>query len=142
LELIDKTLILRKLAELDTYLTQIKEYRDISVEQYRADWKSQRIIDRTLQLMIELCVDVANHIISEKALSVPTSYANTFEILESSQLISDKLANTMVQMAKFRNILVHQYAEIDAAIVVNILGSHLDDFNLFRNEAVNVVKQG
>ncbi len=140
--MIDKTLILRKLAELDTYLTQIKEYRDISVEQYRADWKSQRIIDRTLQLMIELCVDVANHIISEKALSVPTSYANTFEILESSQLISDKLANTMVQMAKFRNILVHQYAEIDAAIVVNILGSHLDDFNLFRNEAVNVVKQG
>jgi uncharacterized protein YutE (UPF0331/DUF86 family) len=139
--LIDKTLILRKLTELDTYLTQIKEYRYISAEEYRADWKKQRIIDRTLQLMIELCVDVANHIISEKALPVPTSYGNTFEILERSKLMSDKLANTMVQMAKFRNILVHQYTEIDAAIVVNILRNHLDDFNLFRNEAVNIVKQ-
>lgn len=139
--MINKTLILRKLTELDTYQKQIEEYREISVEQYRADWKTQRIIERTLQLMIELCVDIANHIISEKELPVPTSYANTFEILNQAGLISNELAKTMVKMAKFRNILVHQYTEIDAAIVVAILRDRLNDFILFRDEIATLMKR-
>ena len=36
-------------------------------------------------------------------------------------------------MAKFRNIVVHQYDEIDQAIVVNILKKHLGDFYAFRD---------
>ena len=133
--------MLRKLTELDTYLTQIEEYRAISVEQYGADWKTQRIIERTLQLMVELGVDIANHIISAKALPVPTSYANTFEILNQAGFISNGLTRTMVRMAKFRNILVHQYTEIDAAIVVAILHDHLNDFVLFRDEIAAIMKR-
>ncbi len=46
--MVDKALILRKLTELETYLKQVKEYSGISVEQYQADWKIQRIVERTL----------------------------------------------------------------------------------------------
>lgn len=137
----DKLLILRKLTELDTYLQQIGEYQAIPVDEYRGDWKIQRIIERTLQMMIELCVDIANHIISEKALPVPTSYADTFEILKRYLLISDSLAETMIRMAKFRNILVHQYTQVDALIVVSILQAHLNDFTLFRNEIVDLLQE-
>ncbi|MCC8999722.1 MAG: DUF86 domain-containing protein [Candidatus Contendobacter sp.] len=137
----DKLLILRKLTELDTYMQQIGEYQAISVGEYRGDWKIQRIIERTLQMMIELCVDIANHIISEKALPVPTSYADTFEILKRYFLISDSLAEIMVRMAKFRNILVHQYTQVDALIVVSILQAHLNDFTLFRNEIVDLLQE-
>jgi uncharacterized protein YutE (UPF0331/DUF86 family) len=89
--LVDRALILRKLAELETYLQQIREYEQITVDEYQSDWKAQRIIDRTLQLMIELCMDIANHIISDKQLPVPTSYANAFEILHQAGLISRQL---------------------------------------------------
>lgn len=139
--MVDKALILRKLTELETYLKQAKEYSGISVEQYQADWKIQRIVERTLQLMVEVCVDIANHIISDRDLAVPTSYANTFEILNRSGLISNELVQTMVRMAKFRNILAHQYTEVDAAIVVAILHGHLNDFNLFRDEIISILKQ-
>jgi uncharacterized protein YutE (UPF0331/DUF86 family) len=139
--LVDKALILRKLTELETYLKQVKEYSGISVEQYQADWKIQRIVERTLQLMVEVCVDIANYIISDRDLAVPTSYANTFEILNRSGLISNELVQTMVRMAKFRNILAHQYTEVDAAIVVAILHGHLNDFNLFRDEIISILKQ-
>ncbi len=139
--MVDKALILRKLTELGTYLKQVKEYSGISVEQYQADWKIQRIVERTLQLMVEVCVDIANHIISDRDLAVPTSYANTFEILNRSGLISNELVQTMVRMAKFRNILAHQYTEVDATIVVAILHGHLNDFNLFRDEIISILKQ-
>ena len=38
--MVDKTLILRKLAELEEYLEQIKEYKNITIEQYSKDWKT------------------------------------------------------------------------------------------------------
>ena len=139
--LVDETLILRKLADLEIYVRQVKEYQGISVEQYRADWKTQRIIERTLQLMVENCADIANHIVSDRGLAVPTSYANTFEVLNQSGFLSNELTQTMVQIAKFRNILVHQYTQVDAAIVVNILGAHLDDFLRFRDEIVVILKR-
>ena len=138
--MVDRALVLRKLAELELYLQQIREYQQISVDEYRSDWKTQRIIDRTLQLMIELCMDIANHIISDKQLPVPTSYANTFEILQQAGLISQQLMEIAVNMAKFRNILVHQYADVDATTVVAILHSHLNDFILFRDEIVQLTQ--
>jgi len=136
--LVDRALVLRKLAELEMYLQQVREYEHISVDEYRSDWKTQRIIDRTLQLMIEICLDISNHIIADKKLPVPTSYANTFEILQQAGLIGQQLMEITANMAKFRNILVHQYTDVDATMVVAILHSHLNDFILFRDEIVQL----
>jgi uncharacterized protein YutE (UPF0331/DUF86 family) len=136
----DDVLILRKLAQLDTYGKQIDEYCGIGVEAYRGSWKTQRIVERTLQLMIELCTDIANHLISEKELPVPTSYANTFEILSQSELLTRELAERMVRMVRFRNILVHQYTDVDAEIVVTILENNLGDFRAFRNAVSTLLK--
>ena len=49
--MVDKTLILRKLSTLDEYLKQIGEYAFITVQAYADDWKTQRIVERTLQMM-------------------------------------------------------------------------------------------
>ena len=56
---VDRDLLRRKLAELAEYVTQVSEYRDLTVEGYRADWRTQRVIERTLQMAIEVCLDVA-----------------------------------------------------------------------------------
>jgi uncharacterized protein YutE (UPF0331/DUF86 family) len=54
---VDRDLLRRKLAELSEYVTQVSEYRDLTAERYRADWKTQRIVERTLQMAIEACVE-------------------------------------------------------------------------------------
>jgi uncharacterized protein YutE (UPF0331/DUF86 family) len=138
--LVDKNLILRKIAELEEYLGQIREFSGITVEQYRGDWKVQRIVERTLQVMIELCVDIANHIISDQKLRVPTTYADTFKVLHEARLINKSLYNTMDKMAKFRNIVVHNYDKIDQAIVVMILKGYLDSFVTFRDQIIKLMK--
>lgn len=37
--MVDKTLLLRKLAELEKYLGQIREFSTVSAEQYSSDWE-------------------------------------------------------------------------------------------------------
>jgi uncharacterized protein YutE (UPF0331/DUF86 family) len=139
--MVDEALLLRNLAELENYLGQIKEYDDIVVEQYVRDWKTQRIVERTLQMMIETCVDIAGHIISDKRYRVPKSYGETFRVLREENVLGDGLCEPMEKMAEFRNIVVHSYDKVDAEIVVNILRNHLDDFLHYRNAILAFLKR-
>ena len=139
--MVDKALLLRKLAELENNLEQIREYSNITIEQYSSDWKIQRIIERTLQIMIETCVDISGHIISDKGYRIPKSYADTFRILYEENILEKELFEIMEKMAKFRNIVVHNYDEVDASIVVNILNGHLGDFLTYKNAIINILKE-
>lgn len=136
MELVDKLLIGRKLAQLDTYLAQIREFSKISIAAYKSDWKTQRIVERTLQMLIELRIDIANHIISDEGLRLPSGYADTFTVLMEKKVINRNLLKTMDKMAKFRNVVVHQYEKIDPAIVVSILHQNLKDFESYKKAII------
>jgi len=138
--MVDETLILRKLSELDEYNKQINEYEKITVAQYSDDWKIPRIIERTLQMMIETCVDIASHIIADMGYRVPKSYSDTFKVLYEENIVSSKLFNSLEKMAKFRNIVVHHYDKVDAKIVVGILKKDLKDFMGYRDAIISFLK--
>jgi len=129
--MVDVALVLRKLASLDDYRKQIAEFSSVTVDDYRGDWKVQRIVERTLQMMIELCTDIAGHIIADQALRAPETYADTFRVLGEAGILTTEQMTVMEKMAKFRNVVVHQYEAVDAEIVALILRKHLDDFQLF-----------
>ena len=59
--MVDRDLVRRRLALLDTYLEQLAPYRGIDRSAYDHDWRTQRIVERTLHLAIETCMDVADH---------------------------------------------------------------------------------
>jgi uncharacterized protein YutE (UPF0331/DUF86 family) len=134
--MVDRDLLLRKLADLDQYLGQVSEYRDITIDQYRGDWKTQRIVERTLQMTIELCVDIANHIIADRGLRVPATYSEAFDVLGEAGLLDAARRDVMIRMSKFRNVIVHDYARVDPTIVVQILREHLEDFTRFKAAAL------
>jgi len=138
--LVDKSLILRKLGEMEEYLKQVNEFAGISLEVYSTDWKVQRIVERTLQMIIETCVDIANHIISDKGYRIPEGYGDTFKVLCEEGILEKDLFEIMEGMAKFRNILVHHYDKVDEEIVVGILRGHLDDFHPFRDAILAFLK--
>ena len=95
---------------------------------YKSDWKIQRIVERTLQVLIELCIDMANHIISDEDLRLSTGYADTFRVLMENNIISKELCKSMEKMAKFRNVIVHQYESIEPSIIISILHKNLVRF--------------
>ena len=138
--MVDKTLILRKFSNLDEYLGQIGEYSPISLEDYAQDWKIQRIVDRTLQMMIETCLDVAGHIISDEGFRVPETYADMFKILVENQILEKSQSEPLNRMTKFRNIVVHQYEKVDPTIVIGILRNNLGDFEKYKKAIIDYLR--
>jgi uncharacterized protein YutE (UPF0331/DUF86 family) len=91
-------------------------------------------------MMIETCLDVAGHIISDEGHRVPESYADMFKVLQENGIIKESLLDAFEKMARFRNIVVHHYDKIDPAIVVAILTKNLEDFNRFKNAMISYLK--
>ncbi len=139
--MVDRTLIFRKLSKLEDYHSQITEYKDITLAKYTQDWKIQRIVERTLQMMIETCSDIAGHIIADMKYRVPASYADTFKVLRENLIIEEDQAETLVKMAKFRNVVVHDYDQVDAEIVIGILHNRLKDFITFKDAVVSFLNK-
>ncbi len=121
------------------YIGQVGEFGTITAEECRRDWKTQRIVERTLQMAIEVCADVANHIIADRKLRVPATYAEAFDILEEAGILTAAQREAMVRMSGFQNIIVHEYAGIDPAMVVGVLRERLGDFGAFRTAIFRIL---
>lgn len=139
--MVDKVLVLRKLADIEEYLSQIREFSNISISDYSADWKVQRIVERTLQMMIETCLDIAGHIIAEQRYRVAESYADMFLVLMENGMIDEGLFLSLEKMARFRNYVVHHYDRIDPSIVVAILNKNVDDFLKYRDAVIQFIRK-
>ncbi len=91
--------------------------------------------------MLEACVDIASHIIADKELRAPKSYSDTFLVLGEADIIVSNVSETMQEMAKFRNIIVHGYDKLDESIMVNVLSDHLTDFVAYRDAIISFLQQ-
>ena len=136
MQMIEKEVIESKLRFLREYLADLEEYEAVSLEEYRTSKKDQRFVERTLQLACECCLDTAAHLVSRMGYREPRDNKDLFHILYENQVVSENVREAMVKMAKFRNVVVHDYARIEPEIVLGILTNHLVDFKRFAKEII------
>lgn len=104
--------------------------------EYLGDDNIQTIVERKLQLSIQACMDIASYLIGQLGLTAPDEPYNVFAVLGQEGVISRGLADRMVSMVRFRNILVHDYLEIDSTVVHQNLAEELEDFDQFSQEII------
>lgn len=78
-------------------------------------------------IAIEAAIDAAQHVIASESLRLPESFADAFAVLAEEGLMAPDLADAMGDAARFRNLLVHGYADVDDERVVQLLRSRLDE---------------
>jgi uncharacterized protein YutE (UPF0331/DUF86 family) len=125
--------IQRKLAVLDKYLSRLQhELEDVDIESFKGNWSQQRMAERVLMVCVEIVVDIAERIIALKNAGPAATAAEAVEKLVELKVI--KSVQPYINMVKFRNLIVHQYQEIDPEIVFDIAKNKLESFRQFRDE--------
>ena len=76
-------------------------------------------------------IDLSNHLISQNNFPIPESYADSFKILKDEGVLSPELTLKLMDMARFRNRLVHIYWDIDDEMVYEILNRDINDIRTF-----------
>ena len=133
--------LLSRISKLDEYIEFLYEIREYPREEYLFDPMIYGSSERFLHLSIECLIDIANHIISDMGYRKPSSNKEIFEILFENKIIDSNLKESLSNMAGFRNILVHDYINLDREIVYDILNNNLKDMEDFRNIAMEYVRQ-
>jgi len=89
-----------------------------------------------LQRAAEQVIDLANHVIKKKKLGLPKESKESFDILAGAGAITRELADKLKGMVGFRNILVHQYGDLDIKVMVDVIEHHLGDLVDFTNSVL------
>ena len=125
--------IFEKFSLLDEYLELLKKIAKTPRDKFLKDKILIGSAKYYLQVSIECCLDVANHIIAAERFRVPRDYADTFKVIEEQSLVPEDLGKRLQQMAKFRNRLVHLYGTIDDANVHKYINKDVKDLVEFKS---------
>lgn len=135
----DADTIRARLARLDQQLAFLETYVDVDEAEFLADHCIHSTVERDLHIAIECVLDIANHITVSEALGEPASYRDCILLLINKGFLPRQFAESFASVASFRNILVHDYVELNRRLVFQFLTEKLEDFRTFANHMKNLV---
>jgi len=120
--------LIRHLQQFTAYLQEIVAQDQ---REFLGDSRSIGSARYYLQVSIETCINIANHIIATDRLRAPKDYKDSFQVLNEAGILPDDLTRTMRELAGLRNLLVHLYWDVDDQMIYNGIRSELGDFEVF-----------
>jgi uncharacterized protein YutE (UPF0331/DUF86 family) len=126
--MIDSDLVRRKLARLNMYLEKLKPIADSTYKEYISDFYKKTSAERMIQLIVECASDINTHVILESGERPPENYSSSFIKAAEVKLINNELANKLKGSGGMRNIIVHEYMEIDDKKVYEVMPTAISDY--------------
>lgn len=128
--MLEHDVVLSKISIIKNCLNTIRNVTDLNPEKLD-DIVIQDVFVLNLQRSIQAAIDMANILISENGWKLPATYREAFTILREQNVIPSGIAETMKKMTGFRNIAVHDYRQLDPAILRSILTNNLKDLEQY-----------
>ena len=127
----DRALIRRRLADLQRNLQTLQQWKSVSYEDWAASTEKVWAVEHGLQTSIQIVLDIGNHLLVDLGENNVEDYSGVIVRLGTAGILPVEVSKRIRPMAGFRNLLVHEYAEVDLKEVYRILRDHLDDFQDF-----------
>ena len=127
-------LIKRKISLIQAELARLKEFAGLSFDEIAKDFVKQAAVERFLERVVNRAVDINNHLINELAkrdTKTPVRYRETFLVLADMGVYSQDFAEQIAKSAGTRNMLVHEYDEIDPEQVYHSIDDCLRDYTQY-----------
>ncbi|MFH0968047.1 MAG: DUF86 domain-containing protein [Methanobacteriota archaeon] len=71
-------------------------------------------LSMVLFIILNLCFEMGEEVISSAHTQIPQSYRDIFRILHKENIIDESMMQTMSGLVYYRNRLAHQYAGLDS----------------------------
>ena len=124
--------VLNKKESIERCIRQIRNYYKLTTGQpFEEDYLRQDAIAINMQRACEQSIDLANYTIKVRKLGLPKESKDSFRLLAENKIIPRELADRLCKMIGFRNILVHEYQDLDLQLMIDVIENHLEDLLIF-----------
>ena len=130
----------RLFSEMDEALQKLNGFSKFSKEEFLAQ---ERMIDAAKYdfiVAIEAMIDICNRIISMDKLGYPQDYSDVIRLMGEKGKFQEDLVKQLIEMVRFRNVLVHLYWKVEDDKLYEYLGNNLGDFEVFKSAIRNYLK--
>ena len=126
-----------KIIEIEKYLQELDEILPENYQKYINNTEKRLACERAFEKIIEAVVDLTFLVIKENNLKIPDEEITGFDILEKGGIISEEISKKLKEAKGMRNILSHQYGNIDNEIVFESITERIIKD---AKEFINVIK--
>lgn len=123
-----------KLADLATRVGRIRLHNKPSAEELAGDVDAGELVAFNLMLAVQLCSDIARHIISDEKLPAVRSLSEAFTRLAEHRILTAETARGIGKADGFRNVVAHGYVSVDPSIVHRAARDGVADLERFAQE--------
>jgi uncharacterized protein YutE (UPF0331/DUF86 family) len=109
--------IVEKLIKMKEYLEQLRSIKPDSYNAYLKDTTSKYAIERLMQLIVDLALDINNILLSYHKKPPAPDYFNSFIELVECGVWEESFAMGIAPSTGLRNRLVHEYETINNEVV-------------------------
>lgn len=124
-------LIQARFEDIGQSLERLEEMRGMPRDRFLADQDMLDVACYRLLVAIEAALQICFHVSAQRLQRAPEAYAECFALLGEDGILPSELSQNLQQMARFRNMLVHVYWQVDYDRVYDVLQAHLGDLRAF-----------
>ena len=123
---------------MDEILEELRSLGTLTTNGLKDDWLTRRAVERELQVLVEIVIDVCQRIISISGQSPAVTSADAIERCIQLKVLSSY--EPYRRMVQYRNFVVHRYEHVDIEILTDLVNNRLIDFIKFKTEVLNYAK--
>jgi len=127
--------------EVKGSIEKIRSYTAVPDKDFFADERNLYTIEHLLLICVESVATICSHLMAKLARKSSASYGECFQGLQELGILDDELLERLIRMARFRNLLVHRYWEVDSKRILQYARENLGDFEAFLEQVGKFVGQ-
>lgn len=133
-------IIKKKVNAIQFSLGRINKYRYLSLEEFLEDDDAKDIVAHNLFLALQNIIDIGTHIIADANWEEPNFLADIPDILAKEGVIAIESVKPLKAMIGLRNLIAHEYGDLDFMTIYQIVQDDLGDINGFLKAIIKYCK--
>jgi len=129
--MVNRSLLAAKLAELQDRMDRVRSHTPAAAGQLKSCRDALDIVSFNLMLCVQVCADIASHLIADERWPSARSLAESFTRLEQHGVISAASAAALKQAVGLRSVVAHGYAQVDVEACFRAATTGLLELNEF-----------
>lgn len=136
---LEKDVIFKRIEGIEAELAELKRLGEQKFTEF-ADGDGWKLAQFHLHRALEGVFNISSHILSRIPGATATQYKEMALKMGEYKLVPEEFAKTkLTEMAKYRNRLVHFYAQVSAEELYKIIQEDLGDFEVFLSAVKDIL---
>ena len=138
---LENSVLNRLFTEMDESIRKLISLSKLSENEFLSHYEKIDTSKYNFVVAIEAIIDICNRIISKRKLGFPQDYSDVIKLMSQQGVLEKDLVGRLLEMVKFRNMLVHLYWKIENDRLYRYLKENLGDFEAFKEAIRKYLKE-